>query len=118
MERENTLHYALFTWLEDYPYLNITSPFTVKMSTAKIVCTPPKTYTYMYDADPLSFGILYYNETIAQGMKLTTVLQPVAIDDNGDVIRLPNFVSFAQASGLFTVKDIDADDLGEYTIGL
>jgi hypothetical protein len=44
--------------------------------------------------DPMTFEIKYFNETISQGLKLTSIANPISVDSDGNNIRLPSFVNF------------------------
>jgi hypothetical protein len=65
------------------------------------------------------FGINFRNTTINDdGVKLTAVRKPAILDEGGNQLGLPGFITFNAASNIFKVEGATAKDFGDYTIAL
>lgn len=66
MTDPGTFNLALETYLLNYPFIETTSPFTIRLSSSKLTCQSVPPQTFYFGDDPLSFTIMHYNETILQ----------------------------------------------------
>jgi hypothetical protein len=65
----------------------------------------------------MQFGIVYANLTqTAEGMKLTQIIEPVAMNESNEDISLPGFITYKSMQ--FTIANPPYEQIGKYKFGI
>lgn len=105
-------------YLADYPYIKYESNFWVTLAMAGYGCLFNAQSTFTTGDPPMSFNVLFANYTFTKEIVLTKLIEPIAMNNEGDSMEWPSWATFDKATQKITVNNPGPDDLGKYKLGV